>query len=46
MQVHMNPSKENVLVFIVKDGVALTLEDEIPLFPSDSLLGKINLLRA
>lgn len=40
-----NPKGENVVVFLIKDGKPLTFEDERGMFPTDSLVGKLNLLR-
>lgn len=42
---HVCAAKDHVIVFLIKDGEPITLLDEIPLFPSDSLIGKLNLLR-
>lgn len=41
-----NPKAGNVAVFIIaNDGKPLALEDDAALFPSDGLIGRINLLR-
>lgn len=40
-----NEKGENVTIFALKDGKPLTFEDDPNLFPSDSLVSKLNLLR-
>jgi hypothetical protein len=40
-----NPNGGNVVVFIIVNGKPLVLEDDRIIFPSDSLIGRLNLLR-
>ena len=40
-----NPKAGNVIVFIIKEGQPLQLEDDAALFPTDSLIGRLNTLR-
>jgi hypothetical protein len=46
MHIHWVHGEELAFVFMVKDGKAVVIEDSAAMFPSDTLITKINLLRA
>jgi hypothetical protein len=46
MHIHWEHDEETAFVFMVKDGKAVVIEDSAAMFPSDTLITKINLLRA
>jgi hypothetical protein len=46
MHIHWERGEETAFVFMVKDGKAVVIEDSAAMFPSDTLITKINLLRA
>ena len=43
IEVHL--SKEKAFIFIIHDGKAITLEDDLGIFPSDALIASLRLLK-